>query len=585
MRRVLRFIGYFFVGIFALVGLLFVLLVSGTVAVLHNVADLHGPVEVPKQAWLTADLSEGVTEVGTAGPWQAYFSRQASLADFVFGLRRAAQDPRIHGLFVRVGSGHIGMGQAQEIRDAVLQFRAAHKPAYAFAEDIAPGNNGHVQYYVASAFDKVFLAPSGSLGLTGFAVEQPFLRNLLDKLGIEPQMDGRKNFKGALFSLTANAMPQAVRDNLTQLVQDWLGQTRDGIIAQRPGVKDHWEESLRQAPLSAGQAKDFGLVDSLAYRDQALADFLGTLHLNRRDQVALSDYQDQAQQEGNAPRVGLLTIDGAISSGESDPSGARKAGSDTIVVAIDEAVRDHVKALIVRVDSPGGSYIAADTMRRALEHAREQGVPVVISMGDVAASGGYFLALPADYIFADPGALVGSIGVFGGKIVLAGLWDKVGLTVEGVGAGARALMESPNRRYSPEEWQAFEQSLDRIYADFTGHVAAQRRLAPADVDKLAGGQVFSGQRAQHLGLIDGVGGLQSAVDHVKQMIGLPPEQRIALVDYPSSRARWSALFSSALRRVRSDAGTDLLSAAMTRLEEQAEVMRMPDYFFTLSGQR
>lgn len=555
-----------------------ILAVVGALLLIGNITSVGRSIKIPEEAWLSADLSEGVADIGAQSPWRAYFQGGPVMEDFLFGLREAAQDHRIKALLIRLGSANLGMAQAQEIAEAVQEFRRSGKPAFAYADSFDATNSGMTNYYLATAFDKIYLQPSGDLGLVGFGIEQPFLQGGLDALGILPQMDGRKEYKGALFSLTKTEMPQAVRTNLQQLTDDWFNQSLEGITASRKITLSDLKNVLGKAPFSAEQAKDLKLIDDTLYKGQAKDLLLRSVGLSENEEIDLSDYWSSLRGKGEGKtKIALIPVTGEIVSGRGDLDNGR-VGSDTIAEALQDAVADKVSAIILRIDSPGGSYLAADAMWYEVASARAQGIPVIVSMGNVAASGGYFLALPADELVADAASLVGSIGVFGGKIVLKGLWDKLHIAIEGVSSGEHALMESPHRPYSPEEWQKLEQNLDRIYADFTRKVAEGRKLPLERMDQVAGGQIFSGARAKELGLIDEVGGLDKAIQIAKEAAHLSNEERISLLYFPDPERRAELLIGEIFRRLQTRASLiDILQEEVKGIEQN---LRLP-YLFTL----
>lgn len=532
MRRFFRFIGQILFWTFAAIGgLLAISILAGFFIAGNWLSRKH---EIPNQAWLYADLTQGIRELGTEEPWEGYFSTVPRMQDFAFGLREAAKDARIKGLFIELNSAYMGGASIEEIHQAIDFFRASGKPVYVFAETFTPDNSGMANYYLASVADKIFLQPSGDLGIVGYAIEQPFVRGILDKLGIEPQMDGRKDFKGALFSITKDMMPESVRHNLQNLTDEWLAENIQKIADARHLPAATLRDHIKDAPLSADGALQASLIDGARYRDEALEDFLSTLGLDDKAGVELTTYRQALKEpDADTPNIAIIPVTGEIVSGDGDLDG--KAGANTFSHSIGQAIEDKVKAIIIRVNSPGGSYVAADRMWHDVGQAQAAGIPVIVSMGDLAASGGYFLTLKADRIFAHPSSLVGSIGVFGGKFVLEGLWDKIGLMVDGVASGEHALMESPHRRYSPEEWQKFQESLDRIYADFTEKVAAGRKMQQAQVEAIAQGQVFSGRKAKELGLIDDLGGLEEAFMAARDLAKIGKDQEVKTIYYPSEQ--------------------------------------------------
>lgn len=540
--RFLRFVGRALFWLLALAGLAVVGIAVIGLFFASSIGRAKHP--VPAQAVLTIDLSGGLGSEHLNIPFAP--SGRPTIEDIVLGLEAAASDSRVKRLMLRVGQGPIDMAEAQEIRDAVAKFRASSKPVYAFAETFGEGGDGTLHYYVASSADQVFLQPSGDVRLMGFLLEQPFLRGALDWLGVEARVSKRREYKGAPDIFTETAMPEPVRSNLQQLADSWLAQVAAGIAASRKVDATEARRWIDEAPWDATQAKAAGMVDELVYWDQAASAAFGNLGDDAAIEIA--DYAAQiAEPADNAPKVAIVRGVGAVMLGESevDPFGKDGSlGADTIAGAISDAIDDKVKAIIFRVNSPGGSYVAADTIWREVARGREAGIPIIVSFGATAASGGYFIAAPATKIVAEPGTVTGSIGVFAGKPILAKLWQKLAVKFDGVQAGAAADTDSVNSDYSPAAWAKQEARLDSIYADFVGKVAAGRGLKPEQVEAVAKGQIWSGADAKERGLVDELGGLATAIKLAKQEAKIAPESAISLVTYPPAAKQWEALFSA-----------------------------------------
>ena len=498
-------------------------------------------VKVPDQAVLTIDLSKGLAAEHVSLPFAP--SGRPTIEDIVLGLDAAAGDDRVKGVMLKVGRGPLNIAEAQEIRDAVAQFRASKKPVHAFAESFGEAGDGTVHYYLAASADRIFLQPSGDIAMMGFLLEQPFMRAALDWLGVQAHVSKRKEFKGAPDLFTETSMPAPLRQNLQQLTDSWLAQVVDGIAADRKKDAAKVKSWIDNAPWSAADAKKEGMVDDLAYWDQAAATTYGVA--GEDASVDIADYAAQIPEpSGSAPRFAIIRGNGPVILGDSrgDPfSSATNLGSDTIVQAFSEAIDDRVRAIIFRIDSPGGSYVAADAIWREIGRARELGIPVIASFGWEAASGGYFIAAPATKIVSQPGTITGSIGVFAGKPVLTQLWNNLNIHFEGVQAGAAADTDSINHDYSPEAWAKLEKRLDEIYADFTGKVADGRKLGPDKVEQVAKGQIWTGADAKARGLVDELGGLSVAINLGKQEAKLAQETRVTLVTYPPAKQRWESL--------------------------------------------
>jgi len=481
---------------------------------------------------LELDLTGGVAESRPADPVSAVMSRhRLAIADIVDGLRRASADPRVRVLVAKVGGRAIGLGLVQELREAVREFRGAGKATVAWAESFGEFSAGNVPYYLATAFDTVYLQPSGDLGLTGIAVERIFLREALDRLGVSMEVARRHEYKSAAEQLTERGFSEPARE-ATERIAESVTEQLAAAIAERRGIEPGAaRELINRGPFLAARALDAGLVDALGYRDEVFASvrqqagpdatllYLGRYQRSR----ALAERARTLPAASRRPVVALIYATGPIRRGRSGHSPLSAAmGSDTIAGAIRSAAADaHARAIVLRVNSPGGSYVASDTIWREVVRARAAGKPVVVSMGDVAASGGYFISMAADAIVAQPGTVTGSIGVLTGKPVLAELLGKAGITADSITKGEHAAMFSAMAPFSQDEWALVNGWLDHIYADFTGKVAAGRGLPAERVDELARGRVWTGADALERELVDELGGLEQAAAIARRRAGLP----------------------------------------------------------------
>ncbi len=479
---------------------------------------------------LELDLTRGVTDPPPATPVAMLRNRGVpSLRHLLGTLRRARDDDKVAGLVAHLGGPGLSLAQTQDLRDAVTAFRASGRPAVVWSESYGELGPGTVPYYLASAFDEVWVQPSGELGVTGVAVEAVFLRGALDKAGVVPQLGKRKEYKTAADTFTEREMTGPAREMASRLAASAYEQIVAGVAAARKLPEDRVRELIDAAPLSAAQALEAGLVDRLGYRTdvyEALRERLGATEpklverYNRRRPRDLADLVPQRTK----PVVAVISVNGGIalgrSGGRGGPGGGAGAGSDTIGAALRAATRDeHVQAVVLRVDSPGGSYVASDAIRDEVLRLRGSDRPVIASMGSVAASGGYYVAMPADVIVAQPGTITGSIGVVGGKGVLRDAFGKIGIAREGVAEGRNARMFSAYEEFSPEQWERIDEMLDRIYADFVGKAAQDRGIAFEQVEKIARGRVWTGADARERGLVDELGGLDRAIDLACARIG------------------------------------------------------------------
>ena len=488
-----------------------------------------------KPILLELDLAQPIVETEPDDPIAKLRTRgKPRLRPILRTLHEAGDDERVVGLVARIGSAGQTLAQVQEIRSAVAAFRASGKPTVAWAETFGESASGSIPYFLATAFDEVWLQPSGDVNLIGLSAEVQFLRGLLDKVGVEPQINKRYEYKNAADRLLRSEMTDAHREAMGRLTESSWEQIVQGIAESR-GLKPAEVQAVAdRAPLLAQDAIDARLLDRIGYRDEVYTSLrrkVGTdvklLFADKwtRPEKPVARILRQVKQK-KAPGVAVVDGYGAVVMGRSrrSPVQGQMMGSDTVSAAIRAAVKDErVQAIVFRVDSPGGSYVASDTIWREVVCAREAGKPVIVSMGAVAGSGGYFVACPADVIVAEPGTITGSIGVFGGKAVVAGLTDKLGITYGAVAQGRNALMYSTHRSFDANELERLDAFLDHVYNDFTNKVASGRNLTQEDVHAIAKGRVWTGADAAERGLVDTLGGLRDAVRIARERAGLPAD--------------------------------------------------------------
>ncbi|WP_019633123.1 signal peptide peptidase SppA [Actinomadura atramentaria] len=514
---------------------------------------------------LELDLSDGLVETPPPDAITALLAmRRTHLRDVLDGLRRARADERVRALVARITPG-TPLALAQELRDAVTAFRAAGKLTIAWAETFGEGGHGTVPYYLASAFEQVWLQPSGELGLTGVALEEPFFAGALEKVGVKPEFAKRYEYKTMANTFMERAYTPEHEESSRRLVESLGEQVTAGIAEARRQPPERVRELTDSGPLLAAEALEAGLVDRLGYRDEVYAHvrakvggepLLRFVTRYRRAQALTR----RLPQPGKPDSVALITGIGAIRLGRSGRGGPLPAqgpamGSDTIGAAFRAAVRDeHVKAIVFRVNSPGGSAVASDVIWREVVLAREAGKPVVVSMGNVAASGGYYVAMAADTIVAQPGTITGSIGVVVGKAVVTGLLERVGVGLGHVASGEHARMFSATKDFSESEWERVNASLDAIYRDFTAKAAEGRGLSRERVHELARGRVWTGADAVENGLVDELGGLERALVLAREKAGLRADAPVRTFPH-----------SSPLDRLRPPESSEDRTAAAVRL--------------------
>lgn len=544
------------------------------------------PAKVLLEVNLETDLPEYLPDDPLA---QVMLEGKPTLRGTVEALHKAADDPRVTGLVATLGAAPMGLAQVQEVRDAVLAFRARKKPALAFSEtfgEVGPGNSA---YYLATAFDEVYLQPSGDIGLTGTAFVSPFVRGTLDKLGVVPRMDQRHEYKNAMNIFTEKSMTPPHREAMARLSASWMEQIVRGVATGRKLDEQAVRALVDRGPFLGKEAVDARLVDGLAYRDEAY-DKARQKAGKDAELLYLAKYREKAGSPwSKGQAIALVYGVGGVERGKSDfnpLTGETSMGSESVAAALRAAVEDQdVKAIVLRVDSPGGSYVASDTIWRETQRARKAGKPVIASMGNLAASGGYFVSMGCDKIVAQPGTITGSIGVLGGKLVVTGLTDKLGLTFDEVHDGKNARMWSSRYDYSPEEWARFQAWLDRVYEDFTSKVAEGRKLPKERVLELAKGRVWTGEDAKARGLVDELGGLPKAIQVARQAARIPDSASVELRAFPRPRSPIQMLFErrdnsekaavAALARGAEELQPVFLRLRALGLIEQPGVLTMP----------
>ena len=491
---------------------------------------------------LELDLTEGMAEGPPQDPVSALLTiRRTRLPDILEGLKRASTDDRVRALVVKVGGSRIGLAKTQELRAAVADFRQSGKLTVAWAETFGDFVHGNVPYYLATGFDRIYLQPSGTLGLTGVAVEQVFLHDALEKVGIDFQSAKRYEYKSAADQLTETGFTGPAREAAARLTESVAEQLVAAIADGRNKTPEQARALIERGPFLAQQALEEGLVDGLAYRDEVYDQLrkeagpdATLLYLQRYQRThALTDLPRRLQRSPRERFVAMIYAHGAIRHGRSGRGGPGSGGmgSDTVAGALRAAAGDdRARAVVLRVNSPGGSYTASDVIWREVVRVRAAGKPVVVSMGDVAASGGYFISAPADVIVAQPGTITGSIGVILGKPVLRDMFGRAGVSTDTVAEGANATMFSSSSPFSDTEWDRINVWLDAVYADFTEKVASGRRMTAERVHELARGRVWTGADAVANGLADESGGMSDAIAIARKRAGLPDDAPVRV--YP-----------------------------------------------------
>ncbi len=465
-------------------------------------------------------------------------------ADDYFGLitllRWAREDPALSGVFIRCEDIRANWARLQGLRRAIQRLREAGKHVW-----VHMNSGGLREYYVATAAERVSLTPAATLDITGLSSEVVFFLGALEKIGIQADIVQMGRYKSAGESFTRREMSAPHREMAESLIDDLYGQLIDGIAADRGLEPAEVRALFDRGPFLAREALDGRLIDELAYEDEAEARLLATC--DQAPRIERRDYFKRRSLEGRRRALreargifALLHVNGTIKSGDSipGPEGTGAVGSKVVAAALKEVrERADIQAVILRVASPGGSATASDLIWREVVRTREQ-KPVVVSCGDVAASGGYYIAVAGGPVLAEAGTITGSIGVIAGKATLRGLYDRLGVTKELVQRGRHASLYSDYAPLGEEERARIQAEAANFYEDFVGKVAAGRQLSTEAVAAAAEGRVWTGRQAWTRGLIDEVGGFEEAVAAAKRLVGIAADDVVGVERYPKPRRLW-----------------------------------------------
>jgi protease IV len=499
---------------------------------------------VAKNSVLRLTLSGDVPEFRVNEGLDAMLGRpQPAMFTYYKKLKQAAKDPNIAGLVLRMKSFSMGPGKIEELRSLIREFKANGKWTACHADTFGEFGPGTGSYYLASACDTVDLNPIGELNLTGLHAEVMFLRGALDKLHVVPDFDHIAEYKTASDTFTEKAMTPANREMMESLVGDIFTHLVDDIAAARHLTPAAVRAAVDRAPLSARDALQAKLVDGLMFEDE----FEDAVKARAGGRLNLVDDADYAVDNPGGERIAVVFGMGEIFMGESANSpfgGSATMGSETYVKAFRQVRKDpSIKAVVFRVDSPGGSAIASELIRHEIVKTKKE-KPVVVSMSDVAGSGGYWVAMSADRIVAQPSTLTGSIGVLVGKFNTSGFWsDLLGITYGEVSAGKNADYYSSLKNFTPEQKQAMRSFMEDIYDEFVKHVAEGRKMTVEEVRRIAKGRVWTGAQGLELKLVDRLGGLEAAIEEAKKLAKIPADASVELVPYPKKRTFFEALFN------------------------------------------
>jgi protease-4 len=531
----------------------------------------RGP-QISANSTLMLDVGSDIQETEPSGVLGQFLEPPPTVRSVVDALRKAAVDSRVTSVIIRPTDTAALWGKVQEVRQAIVDFKRSKKPIVAYLQSA-----GDQQYYLASACDKVFLLPTASLDLTGMANYEVFLRGALDKIGALPDAIHVGDYKTASNTFTEKTFTAAHREMAESLNTDMYEQLVRGIAEGRHKTDAEVRQLIDHGPYLPEDAVRAGLVDDLAYEDEIDDKVqLGRGRINTLRQHEYRSIPPTSLGLNRGPRLALIYAVGLISTGVSNdsPSG-QVLGSDTMVEYLRKVRADNsIRAVVLRIDSPGGSAIASDVIWREIMLTRER-KPVIASMSDVAASGGYYIAMPAHTIVAQPGTLTGSIGVVLLRFVIDGTLDKLGVNIETVKQGQYADLFSPVRPFSPDERKKMTELMQATYDAFVEKAAAGRNTTPERIDAIAQGRVWTGKQAKEIGLVDELGGLERAIAIAKDRAKITAGSEVELVVYPPKKSLFEVVANPLGRSSDSAALAAVLGAPNARaLQSLAAPLRL-----------
>lgn len=531
------------------------------------------PIELPPQMVLQMTLKDSLPEKPQKDPVLAAMGiSRASLYEVIDALKRAKTDAQIVAFVLEIQPGSYSSAQLNELRNAILDFKTSNKPTLIYAPSYDVTATGLTSYYIASVFDEIWMQPVGNLSLSGLYAEQPFVKNALDKIGVKADVFKRKEYKTAMDNIAESNMSQENREMITDLLGD-LHDNMSKSIAESRGISENiFESYVNVGLLTDEEALDANLVDRLGYGDELVTELnekLGGTQDDMIPYISLDQYitfkthgilsplqiisqiaqQQLGQTTMQSGEIALIFAQGPITQ-YAPPNYGFDVGNTNIIAAdklaewiYDAAFDDDVKSIVLRIDSPGGSPQASETVRRALIRAKQEGKRIVVSMGSMAASGGYWIASAADHIFATEMTITGSIGVVGAKFDLTELWSKIHVNWESVSTAENADFLSPNTTLTESGRQRYDEIIDAIYDSFLDRVAEGRNLSYSGADEVARGRVWSGIRAHENKLVDDLGGLGDALQWAAEDLGHENAAQAGISIFPSPQAGLDAILS------------------------------------------
>lgn len=520
----------------ASVGFLTILAVIGIYFSISAFLKAPGPEQEIVSQDTILELKIGSTPLVDVNSQPSIFSllesiRAVSLFDSVTAIKYAATDPRIKGIFLNIEGANIMLAEAQELREALTYFKKFGKKVYAFAYSYGEGGGGTSPYFLATIADDIFMQPQGMLELTGYAIDSYFIRELLDSFNIKVQLDRREGYKGIIETYTNKDFSAETRENLKNLLSDMLGQVEESIARKLDIKPTKAKAIINSAPYMDIQAANKKLVTQLLHKDGAKKWCEKALekHLTF---APLKTYRKSILPQKSQHKFALISVDGAITSPASGgPYGQESNNPNMIAQQLQRAAENEaIQAIILRVNSPGGTVTGAETIWYEVDHiANKLKKPVIVSMGTMAASAGYQIAAPATKIIANPGTITGSIGVATGKFAIDEAAAAFGIHLRQIMTTKNSGMWSAAKQFTPEEWSKIQETLDHYYTIFLKKVSDGRHIPLETVRKIAQGQVWTGKQAKELGLVDELGGFLKAIEVAKQLTNISQDAFVEII--------------------------------------------------------
>jgi protease-4 len=530
-------------GVF--VGLLLFFVAIPVLLIASAIGAASGQPEAPARTVLTLDLREEITDQTSPNPFSAFGGSGLSVMEVVTTLDAAERDDRVKALFIRLPEGGMSPAAAEEIRGAIKDFRAAGKRVVAHSQGFLPSGVVTSSYMLGASADEFWLQDTASFQVAGIATDEVFLKGLFDRYGIVPDFQQRYEFKNAVNPLTQEGFTPEHR----AATLSWMTSVYDNALLNAAADRKQPVQALRAALesglRSAPEAQARRLVDRLGQVEAAREGLLDRVG-DGAEAVEFGDYVRAADRDGDGPQIAVVEAEGAIitGTGGTDPFGAGGAVySDDVAEALYDAAEDKdVKAVVFRISSPGGSDVASDQILAAVMAVKKAGKPVVVSMGQYAASGGYWISSKADAIVAQPSTLTGSIGVYGGKFAVGPALARYGVNIETVGVGGEFNdAYTPARPFNQAERAEFAEHIDRIYQGFIARVSEGRKIPVERVAEIARGRVWTGAQARDLRLVDELGGFHQAVATAKRLAKIDADTDVDLRRFPGEKSPFEAL--------------------------------------------